>query len=110
MNGATLPSTGIRPAVRSVCELLFARIALNPCGGLQAPETRREMAQERRLFDNLHAADLVAPSVHLQNGLDYVVDVTLGVDAPRYRKPQQFVRRAFSEHHRSYFHRSDSGV
>lgn len=50
---------------------------------LNGPEPGSEVPQERRLRDNLEAADLVAAVVHFENRLHQIIDVALGVDAAR---------------------------
>ena len=61
--------------------------------GSSGPEARAEVAQERRLLDDLQAPDLLLPRVHFEDGLHHIIDVALGVDAARDRQPQQLVLR-----------------
>src|SRR5580700_630188 len=55
---------------------------------LNAPEARAEVAEERRGFHDLHAADLVLAPVHFEDGLHHVIDVALRINAARDRQAQ----------------------
>jgi len=51
---------------------------------------RGKVAQERRLVGQPHPFNLGAPRKDLKNDLHHVIDVALGVDAPRNGKPHEF--------------------
>src|SRR5579859_2269435 len=58
----------------------------------------REVPQERRSVHELHAANLVAFFPDFQNHLDYIIDMTLCVNAARNRQPHQVHACGLVEH------------
>src|SRR6266496_623264 len=64
---------------------LFRRFAAGRTGvsALRGLESRREMPQKRRLVLQLQSADVFTVLPDLQDDLDHIVDVTLGIDPAR---------------------------
>src|SRR5262244_371483 len=73
-------------------------------------ELRREMAEEWSLMTELHPGNLLPPAPHLQDRLNYVVDMALRVDPPRDRQPHQVHLCGGAEHQAANLYRSDSAL
>jgi len=56
------------------------------------------MAEEGGRFHNLESTNPVLPGIDFEDGLNYVIDVALRVNASRDRQAQEFVARGIAEH------------
>src|SRR5437868_6121851 len=52
-------------------------------------ELGREVSQDRSLLDKTIAGNVCPPFPDLEDGLDHIVDVALGIDPPRDGQPHQ---------------------